>query len=80
MKNKMQHVRDHLVQMMEALNDPEVSAETVARARALSDLAQTFTNTVKVEIEARELLGESMMPEALKVESTTPRLVHGGRA
>lgn len=63
MKNRMQDVRDHLVQMMEQLNDPEVSEEVVSRAKALSDVAQTYTNSVRVEIDARRLAGmENELP------------------
>lgn len=67
MKNKMQDVRDHLVAMMERLGDKKVSAEDIARAKALSELAQTYTNTVKCEIDARKLAGmEQTLPPALE--------------
>ena len=64
----MQHVRDHLVAMMEALADPEVTPELIERAKATSALAQTFTNTVKVEIDAMRASGMNItdLPEVLK--------------
>lgn len=68
MKNKMQHVRDHLVAMMEALADSDVSPEVIERAKATAALAQTFTNTVKVEIDALRASGAHVtdVPEVLK--------------
>lgn len=66
MKNKMADVRNHLVEMMEALNDKEVEPATVERAKALADLAQTYTNTVKVEIDARRLAEMSDLPDVLQ--------------
>lgn len=79
MKNKMQHVRDHLVAMMEALADTDVSPEVIERAKATAALAQTFTNTVKVEIDARRAAGlENGLPEVLDAPSPM-RLVAGAR-
>ncbi|MFO0293758.1 MAG: hypothetical protein ACK51F_10500 [Rhodospirillales bacterium] len=67
MKNRMQHVRDHLVSMMERLGDKDVTADDIARAKALSELAQTYTNTVKCEIDARKLAGmDQTLPTALE--------------
>lgn len=66
MKNRIQDVRNHLVAMMEALGDNEANAETVARAKAVSDLAHAYTNTVKVELDARRLAGlESDLPDVI---------------
>jgi hypothetical protein len=62
----MADVRDHLVAMMESLNDKDVSADTVNRARAMADVAQAFTNTVKVEIDARRMAGlDNALPDVL---------------
>ena len=80
MKNKMQHVRDHLVAMMEALADTDVSPEVIERAKATAALAQTFTNAVKVELEARRAAGiENQLPEALTASMPPMRLVAGAR-
>lgn len=66
MKNSMTDVRNHLVAMMERLGDDDVTKEDIERAKALSDLAQTYTNTVRVEIDARRLAGlENELPPAL---------------
>lgn len=82
MKNRMQDVRNHLVAMMESLADAEATPEVIERAKATAALAQTYTNTVKVELEARKLAGcEHELPEALQPPKlTAPKLVHGGRA
>lgn len=65
MKNKMQDVRNHLVAMMEALNDKDVDQELVDRAKAMAELSQAYTNTVKVELDARRMAGIEELPAAL---------------
>ena len=74
MKNKMGDVRDHLVAMMERLGDKDCTADDLARAKALSELAQTYTNTVKVEVDARKLLQPNELPESIATPAR-PRLV-----
>jgi hypothetical protein len=72
MKNTMTDVRNHLVAMMERLGDQDASKEDIERAKALSELAQTFTNTVRVEIDARRMAGmENELPAALVHERPT---------
>lgn len=84
MKNRMQDVRDHMVQMMEALNDKDCTPDMVERAKATAQLAQTFTNSVKVELEYRKAAGiEHELPEVLKPAALPPaspvRVIEGGR-
>lgn len=63
----MSDVRNHLVSMMELLGDKEVDAQVIERAKAVAALAQTYTNTVKVEIDARRAAGlEATLPAALE--------------
>lgn len=71
MKNRMSDVRDHLVAMLETLGEKECKPEDIARAKATSDVAQTFINAVKVEVDARNLLGSKELPDAI---SDAPRL------
>lgn len=72
-QNRMQHVRDHIVAMMEALKDPNVEPDVIERAKAVSTLAQTYTNTVKVELEARKLAGkENELPDVLQPAPLPP--------
>lgn len=67
MKNSMSDVRDHLVAMMEKLGEESVTKDDIDRAKALSELAQTYTNTLKVEIDARRIAGmEHELPAPLK--------------
>lgn len=69
----MQDVRNHLVAAMETLGDPEVSKDAIDRARAISELAQTFTNTVKVELDALRIAGrETVIPEVLQKHPALP--------
>lgn len=82
MKNKMQDVRDHLVAMMEALNDKDVPPEMVDRARAVAGLAQAYTASVAIEIKAAEAAGvQGHIPEVLSIASVrthtrpAPRLI-----
>jgi hypothetical protein len=64
----MTDVRDHLVQMMEALNDKEVDPQVIERAKALSALAAQYTESVKVHLSAAKMVAESgiQMPAALE--------------
>ncbi|HXP83562.1 MAG TPA: hypothetical protein VN841_02515 [Bryobacteraceae bacterium] len=49
-RNKINDLRDHLFETLEALKDPDKPMET-ERARAISEVAQTIINSAKVEIE-----------------------------
>jgi hypothetical protein len=67
MKNKIEDVRNHLVACMEALNQddltPEQSGAVIEKAKAMSSLATSFTNAVKVELDAVRLADEvGMLP------------------
>lgn len=50
MKNKMQDLRNHLFETLEALKDPDHPME-VARGKAVANVAQTIINTAKVELD-----------------------------
>jgi len=50
MKNKLADLRNHLFETLEALKDKDAPME-IARAQAISDVAQTIINTAKVEIQ-----------------------------
>lgn len=49
-KNKITDLRDHLFETLEALKDTERPMD-IARAHAISEVAQTIINTAKVEID-----------------------------
>lgn len=56
MKNKMTDLRNHLFETLEALKDEEKPMD-LARAKAISEVAQTIINSAKVEIEFMEVVG-----------------------
>jgi hypothetical protein len=49
-KNKVQDLRNHLFEVLEALKDPDNPME-LDRAKAICAVSQTIINTAKVEIE-----------------------------
>lgn len=60
MKNKMQHVRDHLIAQMEAIRDADSKDAEALRAeldkgRVLSEIGKVLTDTARVEVEAMKL-------------------------
>lgn len=71
MKNKVSDVRNHLVAVMEALNDesstPEQQAAALERAKAMSSLAQQYVSAVKVELDAVRLFDETkLLPSSVE--------------
>lgn len=71
MKNKIDDVRNHLVTVMEALNEEGADAETMARtiekAKAMSSVATSYINAVKVELDAIRLADEvGMLPGSVE--------------
>lgn len=50
MKNKIEDLRNHLFAALEALADEDKPMD-IARAKAISDVAQTVINSAKVEID-----------------------------
>jgi hypothetical protein len=69
-KNKISDLRNHLFETLEALKDDEKPME-LARAKAISEVAQTIINSAKVEIEFMEVSGEMESTEffdALRIE------------
>ena len=86
MKNRIEDVRNHLVACMEALNaedlTPEDAQGQIEKAKAMSNLANSFIGAVKVEIDAVRLADEvGMLPASItKPESCmTPRNALGRR-
>jgi hypothetical protein len=79
MSGTMNDVRDVMLKVLRELGDPENSPEaieqTIARAKAVSDVAQTFINSVKVEVDARNLLGDHLPAAIDETAPARPRLV-----
>lgn len=66
MKNKMRDVRDHLVSMLEELGDPKADASVIERAKATSQVAGTYIQAVRTELDAVRMAQEhGYIPEAL---------------
>lgn len=56
MKNKMEDLRNHLFEVLEALKDQEKPME-IERARAAAEVAQVLVNSAKVEVEFLKTTG-----------------------
>ncbi|MCD7099074.1 hypothetical protein [Stenotrophomonas sp. MMGLT7] len=55
MKNKIEDLRDHLFEVIEALKDKDDPMD-LERAKTVSTVAQTIINSAKVEIDAMRAL------------------------
>jgi hypothetical protein len=56
MKNKMSDLRNHLFETLEGLKDKDAPLD-LARAKTISDVAQTIINSAKVEADLLKSLG-----------------------
>jgi len=56
MKNKIEHLRDHLFVTIESLLDPDKPMD-IERARAIAETAQVMINSAKVEVEYLKVTG-----------------------
>jgi hypothetical protein len=56
MKNKMTDLRNHLFETLEALKDKDQPLD-LARAKTISDVAQTIINSAKVEVDLLKAVG-----------------------
>lgn len=77
MKNRVSDVRNHLVAVMEALNNESATAEelaaTVERAKAMGGLAQQYVAAVRVELDAVRLMDDTgLLPASVDAPSTEP--------
>lgn len=50
-------LRDSLFKALDDLSDKNASQDTIARAKAVSDIAQTLINTAKVEVDYIRAVG-----------------------
>lgn len=78
MKNKISDLRNHLFETLEALKDEEKPMD-IARARAISDVAQTIIASARVEIEFLEATGAIEQTEFFDALRTETRLDAGPR-
>ena len=66
-KNKIDDLRNHLFETLEALKDPDNPME-LDRAKAIADVARVLVDSAKVEVQFLEVSGAlrstGFMPEA----------------
>jgi hypothetical protein len=58
MKNKIEHLRDHLFATLEALQDEDKPMD-LDRAKTIADVAQTIINSAKVEVDFIKATGQA---------------------
>ncbi|MCC7041072.1 MAG: hypothetical protein IT516_12260 [Burkholderiales bacterium] len=80
MARNIENLREHLFDALDALKDGTMD---VARAKAVSDIAQTIINSAKVEVDFMRARGDDrstgFVPEAVEAPGAPdmPRLVRG---
>ena len=76
MKNKIEDLRNHLFETIEALRDDEKPME-LARAHAVAKVAQVIVESAKVEVEFLKATGASrstgFLPSEEDGDSAAPR-------
>lgn len=72
-KNKIEDLRDHLFETLEALKD-ETKPMDIERARAISQVAQTIIESAKVEVHFLEVTGQEAGSGFLTPKVTQPAL------
>lgn len=72
MKNKIEDLRNHLFEVIEALKDQDNPMD-LERAKTVSTVAQTIINSAKVEIDAmRALNAHALATDFIPVERRGP--------
>lgn len=78
MKNKIEDVRNHLFMALERLNDEDepVSEQELARAKAITDVAQVIINSAKIEVDylkaTKRKQGTGFIPAGEAIELPAP--------
>jgi hypothetical protein len=74
MKNKIDDLRNHLFETLEALKDEDKPME-LARAKAIADVSRVIVDSAKVEVDFLRVTGglrsTGFLPE--EAEAATPR-------
>lgn len=81
MKNKIEDLRNHLFETLEALKDKDAPME-IARAKAVAEVAQVIVNSAKAECDYIKLTGSKgsgfiPLPAPAMPTPARPRLVKG---
>jgi hypothetical protein len=67
MKNKIDDLRNHLFETLEALKDDEKPMD-IARARAVADVAKVIVESAKVEVDFLKVTGALRSSDFLPTE------------
>jgi len=81
MKNKIEDLRNHLFETLEALKDEDKPME-LDRARAIADVARVVVDSAKVEVDFLKVTGQMKSTNFLpgeEEEPTRPKLASAGR-
>lgn len=73
MKNKMEDLRNHLFETLEALKDKDDPMD-ISRARAVSEVAGRLIDSAKVEVEYIRATGQSEGSQFMPAPKATPAL------
>lgn len=83
MKNKIEDLRNHLFETLEALKDDEKPMD-IERAKVIADVAQVIVNSAKAEVDFMRAIGSMKGTGFIPVDLTPveapavqPRLVKG---
>jgi hypothetical protein len=78
-KNRLEDLRDHLFETLEALRDKEEPMD-IERARAVAEVSGVLIESAKVELKFLELTGQESQskflnpkPEAAELPAKTPQ-------
>lgn len=77
-KNKIDDLRNHLFETLEALKDPDKPME-LARARAVADVAKVLVESAKVEVDFLKVTGALKSTNFLPIEEDEQRKVPPAR-
>lgn len=72
MKNKIEDLRNHLFETLEALKDPERPME-IERAKAVAEVAKVIVDSAKVEVDFVKATGASAGTGFVPVADLAPR-------
>lgn len=79
MKNKIEDLRNHLFETLEALKDDEKPMD-LGRAKAIADVAQVIVNAAKAEIDFIRAVGATKGTGFIPIDlipAPEPRLIKG---
>ncbi len=79
MQNKMSNLRNHLFETLEALKDSDKPMD-LARAKTISEVAQTIINSAKAEIDLLKAINADAGSEFFETPGVGDRRLPGRRA